>query len=503
MSIGKGIPPVCLAVLLAAPAARGGETAYVYAEPDPAVVFSTITNANTYNFTQPVTSESITRGLTAIRFGDRWPNLRDRINIQVTGYGWARGIWGDPSEGQGDCGIAGWHATNIEVECVTSDGERVNRRFLLLALRPNLAETDRIAFAVLNRPTEASYLVDEQRFFGTGTGRATRTGVGQYSINLTTPTGVATTENTVQATALESDAQCNVLSWSFGNVHVRCQDLLGNPLDSQVSVLAISNRMPGLSFVWNNTAAGSVSAAYSHASDGVAQTVTRTGAGDYAVHLGPEAVASGHVQVTAYGSNAYCWITGWGDRVANVRCARGGVPTDSRFTAMALRSHGVVDARTWGGTTPTGAVICPSELIGGDREFGGNGPEVRVNASVGPSADRSRLELNVTFWSTELRPDFSQTVGRLTRTLFVAPPGRAVGVVLTDPSDMRAITGSGSPVCCGNESWLEETYSGADLIQMISAVGDTDGDDISTDANCANDTRLQQLRLNQIRFVLN
>lgn len=495
MSIRQELTPVCLAAaLLSVPAARAAEIAYVRSELTTSAT-TNVVNVDTFNSTSPVVQESHSfDGLTAIRFGDRWPNLRDGLNFQVSGYRWATGVWGDPTPGQGDCSLASWGALEVEVQCIAGDGPHVSRRFLVLALRPEPAETDRIAFAVLDQPASASYLAEEQRRFGLGTMRVNRSGVGQYSVDLG---AVATTETTVQVTALDREAHCNVANWGGGFVNVRCFAIDGTPVDSEVSVLALSRTMPGLSFVWNSSTAGSVSSAYSHASDGGAQAVVRSGVGQYDVTLGPEAALGGHVQVTAYGSNAYCWLAGWADRVAQVRCARGGAFTDSRFTVMALKSQEVLPAQTIGGTAAADALICPSALLEGDREFSGHGPRMTISATVAPSADRRRLVLTVSFSADETAANWSRTRGFATRTLFTAPAGHTV-TVLSDSSDTFTFVGSGDPGCCGEQPFWWGFGTG--LVSVAEGVGDTGGDDISTDADCSNDTRLQRLSLNPIRF---
>jgi hypothetical protein len=316
---------------------------------------------------------------------------------------------------------------------------------------------------------------------------------------------VATTENTVQMTAVGSNARCNVSHWTFGTAHVRCFDLGGAPVDSQVSVLALSNLVPNLSFVWNNSTEGGLDGNWSHASDGGAQSVARTGVGRYAVTLGPEADWGGHVQVTAYGSDAYCWVEGWGARVANVRCARGALAADSRFTVMAVRLQRVVGGDTgliFGvGTAAANAALCPSSRVLGDPEFNGNGPEITVGAGVSPSADGRRLELHLTYVAEETGGDGSTAFGTRTITLF-EEPGRTIGTVYTDASHSVTAVDTGDPGCCG-ESFLTQSFGAAELIRQVVMVGDTGGDDISTDSNCTNDTRLQRIWLNPVRFQVN
>ena len=438
MTPRRSILVLTAALLSAAPAARAAQIAYVLAKPEVAAV-STIRNASTFNSTQPVTREALAfDGLTAIRFGARWPNLRDGLNLQVAAHGGATG----------DCGIDDWQAAEVRVQCILGDRVRDFRNFLVLAVKPAPAETDRIAFAVLDRPSEASYVAEASRRFGSGSMQVTRSGVGRYAVSLG---WVASTENTVQVTAVGSDARCNVSHWVGGVVHVRCHDLFGAPTDSQVSVLALSNRLPNLSFVWNNSTAGGLDGNWSHASDGGVQSVVRTGVGRYEVTLGPEADWGGHVQVTAYNSDAYCWVEGWGGgggRRADVRCAREGLAADSRFTVMAVRLQRVVGNDTGltlgAGTAAADAVLCPSSRVLGDPEFNGNGPEITVGASVGPSPDGRRLELSLTYVARELGGDESTAFGTRRITLF-EEPGRTIGTVYTDASDTVVATDTGDP----------------------------------------------------------
>ncbi|MEM7677958.1 MAG: hypothetical protein AAF449_18330 [Myxococcota bacterium] len=147
------------------------------------------------------------------------------------------------------------------------------------------------------------------------------------------------------------ERHCNVASWSGGWVNLRCYTRAGALADSALSVLAVHRNHPGTSFVWNSlaTSSGTPPASYAHASDGLPQFVTRTGVVRYSVQLGPEASPGGHIQVTAYGSNTYCSVQPsgplaelWRSRIVNVLCARGGVPTDSRFSLLGIKRLAVM-----------------------------------------------------------------------------------------------------------------------------------------------------------------
>ena len=127
----------------------------------------------------------------------------------------------------------------------------------------------------------------------------------------------------------------------------------GTPHCQELAAAADSRSIPhpacpkgGRGFAWaNNPSAASYtpSTLYSFNSSGGPITVTRSGAGAYAVRfaaLGGNGLAGGNVQVTAYGSGADAckvasWASGGADFVVNVRCfSSAGAAADAMYTVL-------------------------------------------------------------------------------------------------------------------------------------------------------------------------
>ena len=127
----------------------------------------------------------------------------------------------------------------------------------------------------------------------------------------------------------------------------------GTPHCKELAAAADSRNIPhpacpkgGRGFAWaNNPSAASYtpSALYSFNSSGGPITITRSGAGAYAVKfaaLGGHGLAGGNVQITAYGTAAEAckvasWSSGGADFVVNVRCFNpAAAPADAMYTVL-------------------------------------------------------------------------------------------------------------------------------------------------------------------------
>ncbi len=77
---------------------------------------------------------------------------------------------------------------------------------------------------------------------------------------------------------------------------------------------------------------------FSYNAAGGAISATRTKAGTYTMKFADLLLDTGDVQVTAFGSNARCTITGWGGETAKVACFDpAGAPADSAYTISVVR----------------------------------------------------------------------------------------------------------------------------------------------------------------------
>lgn len=193
--------------------------------------------------------------------------------------------------------------------------------------------------------------------------------------------------------------------------------------------------------------------------------------------------------------------------------------------------------------------LCPQRLIGGDREFGGHGPEMKCSVTIRVSPDKQSILADLKLWAKETAPNYSETDESWTRMVYQAPYGRKIDRILSDtysgcsilsppggfqfivpgpggdigqkmlqlyrntlPSD-KVLSNFGVPVSQLNDylrkqfiSQLTKTYSsggntvvqsmpnmGGTLVKYFHIVGDTGGDDISNDSNCKDDTRIEKI----------
>lgn len=202
--------------------------------------------------------------------------------------------------------------------------------------------------------------------------------------------------------------------------------------------------------------------------------------------------------------------------------------------------------------------LVPKTLVAGDREFGGNGPEVWSNVRLKITDDGRKLRTDVFFRAKETKADWSETKQNFKDiVVWEAPPGQRVERILSDQfSDTYFISQSaGFQILAPTADWtpiidaivqLARTISGdsgdseselleicrvigepdlekckefplvldqenhvhvltpahGNLVSAFFIVGDTGGDDISTDDNPKDDTRIEKIAFNKIRLEL-
>jgi hypothetical protein len=181
----------------------------------------------------------------------------------------------------------------------------------------------------------------------------TRTGMGQYTVSFQNFGGHGQAGGNVQVTAYGGyNEYCKVVNWNSSGtdflVNVHCFTPLGYPVDTRFDAQAIwpiSRLQHGFAWADQPTAASyTPSSTYAYNAAGGPITITRSGAGLYAVrfaNLGGHGVAGGTVQVTAYGSDsAHCKVDRWSsagpDFIADVRCfTAAGDPVDTYYSVRA------------------------------------------------------------------------------------------------------------------------------------------------------------------------
>lgn len=202
--------------------------------------------------------------------------------------------------------------------------------------------------------------------------------------------------------------------------------------------------------------------------------------------------------------------------------------------------------------------LVPQPLMKGDREFGGNGPDVECTVTLKLSSDRRKVLADVWFKAKETQADWTTTEQTFPNlTVFTAPAGKTIDSIV-DPTFSRVrfrsepagfqllwpgedilkffsavdklvldiIAAHGTLV--GVDARDSEAYRRAERlfldvsagkrdfmfqgnhvhnraptsgpVALMSIVGDTGGPDISTDADGKDDTRIEAITFKKLRI---
>lgn len=152
--------------------------------------------------------------------------------------------------------------------------------------------------------------------------------------------------------------------------------------------------------------------------------------------------------------------------------------------------------------------LCPHNLVGGDLEFGGNGPKVFGYIDLQVSDDKKNIIAKVKFNARETKSDFltgkSEVKGYWNIPVYTAPRGKLINGFIdftnTTTRFESVLKGGGGNELLGGGSdgdpHILNTKNGLDnngYVTILEVVGDTGGWDISTDDNCRNDTRILKI----------
>jgi hypothetical protein len=150
--------------------------------------------------------------------------------------------------------------------------------------------------------------------------------------------------------------------------------------------------------------------------------------------------------------------------------------------------------------------LCPSQLIAGDREFGGHGPRVTGAVKLRISPDGSRLQAVIDFDAKETASNWSEVRGSWTVDIGdPAPAGMrytAIGGPMTSYFDEVLTGGGGNEIFDGCDGADHLIVPSSGPVSMILVVGDTGGDDISTDNDCTCDTRIRRIEFKPLSVTI-
>jgi hypothetical protein len=235
--------------------------------------------------------------------------------------------------------------TAATVNCYeAATGAPVNSRFSFLALGPGATSAGFGAYAWADDKASAQYTPDPLYAFNAAGGAiaAQRSATGTYTLQFA---GLSLATGNVQVTAYNKAGHCNVVSWSNEQVSVKCYDVTGALSDSRYEVLVTqtADTTPEILGYATTEAAsdpgGDLTASgYTFNAAGGTTTATRTGLGMFTVRFAGTDLSTGHVQVTAMGSNNYCNVNLFdGDQVSVACYDTSGAAVDSRFSIVAIR----------------------------------------------------------------------------------------------------------------------------------------------------------------------
>jgi hypothetical protein len=156
--------------------------------------------------------------------------------------------------------------------------------------------------------------------------------------------------------------------------------------------------------------------------------------------------------------------------------------------------------------------LCPNQHVAGDRDFGGNGPRVNCTVNLRVDPTRTFIEAVVNFNAQETGGDRSEVRGNWIQRVFALPANsnmrinRINSVVETTASFVSRSAGGEGPFGC-NDGYVHRSDAGEillsnNLIRSIGIIGDTGGDDISSDGDCRCDTKITHIHFNPINITL-
>ncbi|MEO8405466.1 MAG: hypothetical protein ABI480_12750 [Chitinophagaceae bacterium] len=151
---------------------------------------------------------------------------------------------------------------------------------------------------------------------------------------------------------------------------------------------------------------------------------------------------------------------------------------------------------------------CPNKLLGGDREFGGHGPEIWAWTKI---VIRGRdVYATVYMHARETVSDWSETEGTWSKLLYTAPAGYEVIDVLSGKYSevhyisrpgVNAFSPTGLLTALGGQHGTDVPFKDDGLVTRWNIVGDTGGTDISDDTNCNDDTQVA-VQLNPMKIKI-
>jgi hypothetical protein len=152
----------------------------------------------------------------------------------------------------------------------------------------------------------------------------------------------------------------------------------------------------------------------------------------------------------------------------------------------------------------------PTDNYRGDREFGGNGPRMTVDTQLAIIQGGRAIAVYISFDAVETGGDRSSVRGNWTKVIWRSRAGERVTRILQrERETVTGISRAGADPMRPQPVGGQKQVDGAVLNQLVSAtggylnsvyaVGDTTGDDISTDNDAHGDTAIYFIDFGQLR----
>jgi hypothetical protein len=350
------LPAMALVLLASQASSAQGRWAYLWADQP---FSASYTPNTTYQANSAGATNTMQRSGTG-SYTASLPNLGASAGtVHVTAYG----------IGTETCKVASWFPSGstqlVNIRCFDRSGLPIDTLFTMTFTNP-ASTAGPMAFLWADQPSAVSYTPSTQYQFNSSgaTNTITRTTTGTYTANLP---NLGAAAGHVQVTAYGTGSErCKVTGWgpsgSTQLVGVQCHDSSGTPVDTRFTLTYVANMNliggaslfgahfggpgpgPSGSYLWANQPS---SASYTpnllyqwdDLASSPANTVSRSGTGQYKVQFVNHSMAFGDVQVTAYGfGSEYCKVAFWNpfDGV-QVRCFNaGGSPVDTLFDVVFL-----------------------------------------------------------------------------------------------------------------------------------------------------------------------
>ena len=181
------------------------------------------------------------------------------------------------------------------------------------------------------------------------------------------------------------------------------------------------------------------------------------------------------------------------------------MPANSMFMVMSLNGSGYTntDNEVHVFLSDIFEKLCPKTLVRGDREFNGNGPRIqnRITLEV---RNNTEIWASIDFTATETVSDFSTTREVFERRIFTSPNNRRISAIISpNVTNIDFVSPKGGTQFIGPNGNSGNTVTNTEpmnFIRRMAIVGDTGGDDISTDNDCTDDTRIESVQFFPIKI---